>query len=80
MKDLTEKGIQPDKIENKITKTKLDILSTISQDKKDKIWIKKWKPIIVRNNSAINILPSKTKQKTIETNKSKRKSANNKIK
>ena len=66
-KDLTEKGIQPDKIENKITKTKLDILSNISQDKKDKIWIKKWKPIIVRNNSAINILPSKTKQKTIET-------------
>ena len=45
----------------------MDILSTISQDKKDKIWIKKWKPIIVRNNSAINILPSKTKQKTIET-------------
>ena len=45
----------------------MDILSIISQDKKDTIWIKEWKQIIVRNNSAINILSSKTKQKTIQT-------------
>ena len=64
-KDLTEKGIQPEKIENKISKSKLAIIS--QQSTKDKIWIKPWNPIISRNNSSINILPSKKKQKTIET-------------
>ena len=64
-KDLTEKGIQPEKIENKISKSKLAIIS--KQSTKDKIWIKPWNPIISRNHSAINFIPSTQKQKTIET-------------
>ena len=66
-KDSTEIGIQPEIIKNQITKSKLDIISPISLLNKDKIWIKPWNPQISRNNSCINIIQSKPKQKTIET-------------
>ena len=61
-KILTETGIQPEKIENKITKSKLNIISSISPYKKGKILITKWNPVISRANSALNILPSKPKK------------------
>ena len=61
-KNLTETGIQPNKIENKISKTKLSIISNISPYKKGKILINKWNPVISRPNSVINILSSKPKK------------------
>ena len=61
-KILTETGIQPEKIENKITKSKLNIISSISPYKKGKILINKWNPVISRANSALNILPSKPRK------------------
>ena len=66
-KDSIDIGIQSDKIQNQITKSNLDIISPISLNNKDKIWIKPWNPKISKNNSCINILQSKTKQETIET-------------
>ena len=59
--DLIESGIQPEKSENKITNSELNIISKLSQEKEGKIWIKPWNPQISENNTNINILSSKPK-------------------
>ena len=58
---LTEIGVQYKPSENKITKSKLDIISKISKENNKKE-TKKWNPIISKLNNDINIINPKTQK------------------